>query len=179
MGTRSKAETHFLEESRNNIRPEETGFGKKKITSGKKKTSSVSKNIAAVSKKTPDVSKETVAISKKTVIVSEETVIVSKNVAAISKKTPAVSKKSTKRKRAVPSNSPRNSINLLLYTSSLAYLAWLSIKSLRGATSSPISILKTRSASAALSIVTCFNVREAGFMVVFHSWSAFISPKPL
>ena len=65
------------------------------------------------------------------------------------------------------------------YTSIFAYLAWLSINSRRGGTSSPINIAKIRSASAALSIVTCFRERVSGFIVVLHSCSAFISPKPL
>ena len=47
----------------------------------------------------------------------------------------------------------------VFYTSILAYLAWVSINSRLGGTSSPISILNTLSASAALSIVTCFSVR--------------------
>ena len=32
---------------------------------------------------------------------------------------------------------------------------------------------------AALSIVTCFRIRVSGFIVVSHSCSGFISPKPL
>lgn len=66
-----------------------------------------------------------------------------------------------------------------IYTSIFAYLAWLSINSRRGGTSSPINIAKIRSASAALSIVTCFSERVSGFIVVLHNCSAFISPRPL
>jgi hypothetical protein len=67
----------------------------------------------------------------------------------------------------------------VVYTSSLAYLALRSMKSRRGATSSPISIENRWSASAADSTVTCFSVRVAGCMVVVQSCSAFISPSPL
>lgn len=63
--------------------------------------------------------------------------------------------------------------------SMLAYLAFRSMNSRRGGTSSPISIEKMRSASAALSIVTWRRMRVCGFMVVSHNCSAFISPRPL
>lgn len=60
-----------------------------------------------------------------------------------------------------------------------AYFAWLSMNSRRGCTSSPMSMEKMRSASAALSMVTFFSVRVSGFIVVSQSCSSFISPKPL
>ncbi len=66
-----------------------------------------------------------------------------------------------------------------LYTSKFAFLAWLSINLLRGATSSPISILNTLSASTASSMPTCRIVRRAGSIVVSHRVSGFISPRPL
>ena len=53
------------------------------------------------------------------------------------------------------------------------------MNSLRGSTLSPISIVKSRSAAAASSIVTCASVRVVGFIVVVASCSAFISPRPL
>jgi hypothetical protein len=53
------------------------------------------------------------------------------------------------------------------------------MKSRRGSTRSPISVLKISSASAASPTDTCSRVRVSGFMVVSHSWSAFISPNPL
>ena len=65
------------------------------------------------------------------------------------------------------------------YASIFAYFAFFSINSRLGGTSSPMSILKMRSASAALSIVTCRRVLELGFIVVSQSCSAFISPRPL
>ena len=48
-------------------------------------------------------------------------------------------------------------------------VAFSSINSRRGPTSSPINMAKIWSASAALSIVICFNVRFSGFMVVSHN----------
>lgn len=65
------------------------------------------------------------------------------------------------------------------YASILAYLAFRSMNSRRGGTSSPISIENIRSASAAFSIVTWRRIRLSGFMVVSQSCSAFISPRPL
>src|SRR5690606_18418644 len=65
------------------------------------------------------------------------------------------------------------------YTSTLAYLALASINSLLGATSSPINIENRWSASAADSMVTFFNDRLAGSIVVLQSCSGFISPRPL
>ena len=61
----------------------------------------------------------------------------------------------------------------------LAYFACFSMNSLLGGTSSPISIEKIWSASAALSMFTWRSVRVSGFIVVDHSCSAFISPRPL
>ena len=49
-----------------------------------------------------------------------------------------------------------------------AYVAFSSMNSRRGPTSSPISMANIWSASAALSIVICFSVRFSGFMVVSH-----------
>ena len=45
-----------------------------------------------------------------------------------------------------------------------AYVAFSSMNSRRGPTSSPISMANIWSASAALSIVICFSVRFSGFM---------------
>ena len=42
-----------------------------------------------------------------------------------------------------------------------------------------MSIVKIRSASAPSSTSTWSRVRVAGSIVVTHSWSAFISPRPL
>ena len=57
--------------------------------------------------------------------------------------------------------------------------ALVSMKSRRGSTSSPISIVNTRSASIASSICTCSRRRTAGSIVVSHSCAGFISPRPL
>jgi hypothetical protein len=57
--------------------------------------------------------------------------------------------------------------------------AFVSMKSRRGSTSSPISMVKTWSASMASSICTRSRRRTAGSMVVSHSCSGFISPRPL
>lgn len=65
------------------------------------------------------------------------------------------------------------------YASMLAYVAFCSINWRLGSTSSPISIEKISSASAAFSIVTCFKRRVSGFIVVSQSCSGFISPRPL
>src|SRR4029077_1674100 len=59
------------------------------------------------------------------------------------------------------------------------YFALRSMKSLREATSSPISTEKRRSAATASSSVTCRSVRRSGSMVVSQSWMASISPRPL
>ena len=53
------------------------------------------------------------------------------------------------------------------------------MKSRRGSTRSPISVLKTSSVSAASRTDICSSVRVSGFMVVSHSCSGFISPSPL
>ena len=60
---------------------------------------------------------------------------------------------------------------LRVYASIFAYFAFLSIKSLLGGTSSPISIENTLSASDKLSIVTCRKVLNSGFIVVSHNCS--------
>ena len=65
------------------------------------------------------------------------------------------------------------------YASMLALRALRSMNSRRGATSSPMSIEKMRSASAASAIDTCFKIRFCGSIVVSQSCSGFISPKPL
>jgi hypothetical protein len=57
--------------------------------------------------------------------------------------------------------------------------AFVSMKSRRGSTSSPISMVNTRSASMASSICTRSRRRTVGSMVVSHSCSGFISPRPL
>ena len=49
----------------------------------------------------------------------------------------------------------------------------------RGSTSSPISVSNSTDAWAASSSSTLRMVRVAGSIVVFHSWSGFISPSPL
>ena len=53
------------------------------------------------------------------------------------------------------------------------------MKSLRGATSLPMSSSKTRSAASRSRIVTLRSVRWRGSIVVSASWSASISPRPL
>jgi hypothetical protein len=73
----------------------------------------------------------------------------------------------------------RNNVIRNTYASIRAYFAFFSINSRRGATSSPMSILKVWSHSAAFSIVARRRVRVAGFMVVSHNCTSFISPKPL
>jgi transposase InsO family protein len=66
------------------------------------------------------------------------------------------------------------------HTSIFAALkAFASMKFLRGSTSSPISIVKTRSASMASSICTLSRRRTVGSIVVSHNWLGFISPRPL
>jgi flavin-dependent dehydrogenase len=66
------------------------------------------------------------------------------------------------------------------YTSMFAARsAFCSMNSRRGSTSSPISMVKTRSASIASSICTRNRRRTAGSIVVSHSCSGFISPRPL
>jgi predicted tellurium resistance membrane protein TerC len=57
--------------------------------------------------------------------------------------------------------------------------ALASMKSRRGSTSSPISIVNTRSASIASSICTRSRRRTPGSIVVSHSCIGFISPRPL
>jgi hypothetical protein len=56
-------------------------------------------------------------------------------------------------------------------------LRWMKLR--RDSTSSPMRTAKISSAAAASSIVTCWRVRVSGFIVVSHSSSAFISPRPL
>jgi hypothetical protein len=65
------------------------------------------------------------------------------------------------------------------YTSKFASLAFDWMKDLRGATSEPMRISNTLSASCASPTATCFKTRRAGSMVVSQSSSAFISPRPL
>ena len=65
------------------------------------------------------------------------------------------------------------------HTSRLAYLAFFSMNWRRGSTCSPIRMLKASSARSASSILIWTMTRLSGFMVVSHSWSGFISPKPL
>jgi uncharacterized protein YbjT (DUF2867 family) len=57
--------------------------------------------------------------------------------------------------------------------------ALLSMKARRGSTSSPISIVKTRSASSASSSWTRRSRRTDGSIVVSQSCAGFISPRPL
>ena len=57
--------------------------------------------------------------------------------------------------------------------------AFASMNSRRGSTSSPISIVNTRSASIASSICTRNNLRTVGSIVVSHNCIGFISPSPL
>ena len=54
-----------------------------------------------------------------------------------------------------------------------------SMKSRRGSTWSPISVVKISSAATASSIRTCISRRVCGLTVVSHSCSGFISPRPL
>ena len=87
-------------------------------------------------------------------------------------------------------NPPRDLIPLILslkfsmsnqtYISKfLTSLAWVWMNFFRGGTSLPIKISKISSASAASRIVTLSSTRLSGFIVVSHSCSGFISPKPL
>src|SRR5690554_4685739 len=69
------------------------------------------------------------------------------------------------------SSPPYYLVELSNYTSRRAYFACDSINSRRGATSSPMSMENTRSASAALSMDTRLSSRLSGFMVVSQSWS--------
>ena len=62
---------------------------------------------------------------------------------------------------------------------SVTFRASVLMNSLRGATFSPMSIVKISSAAAAFSLSTRSSVRVSGFIVVSQSWSAFISPRPL
>ena len=66
-----------------------------------------------------------------------------------------------------------------VYTSMVAYLALRSMNLRRGSTESPMSVEKMRSAAAASSMPTCCTFRVSGFIVVVHSCSGFISPRPL
>lgn len=68
---------------------------------------------------------------------------------------------------------------IVCYASILAELALRSMKSRRWSTSSPMSIEKVWSASAAFSSVTRLSRRFSGFIVVSQSCSLFISPRPL
>lgn len=68
---------------------------------------------------------------------------------------------------------------LSLYTSKLANWALASMKAFRGSTLSPISTLKVSSAFMASSMVICTITRLLGSIVVSHSCSGFISPRPL
>ena len=54
-----------------------------------------------------------------------------------------------------------------------------SIQSLLTVELSPIKILNFLSVARLSSILTCNKVLVAGFIVVSHNWSAFISPRPL
>src|SRR5262249_35660262 len=65
------------------------------------------------------------------------------------------------------------------YTSMVASSAWVAMKSRRGSTWSPMSLVKISSAPTASSMVTRRRVRVSGFMVVSQSCSGFISPSPL
>src|SRR5207245_8678020 len=58
-------------------------------------------------------------------------------------------------------------------------LALRVMKLRRASTSSPMSTLNSSSAVAASSRVTCDRIRLSGFIVVYHSSLASISPRPL
>lgn len=62
------------------------------------------------------------------------------------------------------------------YTSMSAWSACSMMYVLRVGISSPISVEVSLLASRPSSIVICFNLRVAGFMVVSHNCVAFISP---
>src|SRR5690606_27397199 len=66
-----------------------------------------------------------------------------------------------------------------VHSSNSVKSTWSRINCLRGSTLSPISVDTRRSALAASSMVTCSSVRVAGFIVVSHNCSGFISPRPL
>src|SRR3989338_1497864 len=65
------------------------------------------------------------------------------------------------------------------YMSRFASLALLWMNDFRDETSSPIRMSKILSASCASSMLTSLSTRFWGFIVVSHSSSGFISPKPL
>src|SRR5699024_6121470 len=65
------------------------------------------------------------------------------------------------------------------HTSRYANFAFLTMNWRRGSTCSPIRMLKASSARSASSILICTITRLSGFIVVSHSWSGFISPRPL
>lgn len=61
---------------------------------------------------------------------------------------------------------------------SVNLLPWASMSWRRGATLSPISSSNMRLASAASSMLRRRRVRDSGFIVVAHSCSGIISPRP-
>ena len=67
----------------------------------------------------------------------------------------------------------------IYHTSKFAYFAFFSINCRLGSTCSPIRMLNASSARSASSILICTMTRLSGFIVVSHSWSGFISPRPL
>src|SRR3990167_3060162 len=69
--------------------------------------------------------------------------------------------------------------DFVIYISNLAIFACVCMNRFRGSTSSPISIVNTSSACAASAIFTILSILFCGFIVVSHSCSGFISPKPL
>src|SRR5690606_12176831 len=77
-----------------------------------------------------------------------------------------------------PGPSPARTSNA--YASILdADSAWVSMNARRGSTSSPISVVKISSAAIASSIFTRSRRRTVGSIVVSHSCSGFISPRPV
>ena len=67
----------------------------------------------------------------------------------------------------------------IYHTSKFAYFAFFSMNCRLGSTCSPIRMLNASSARSASSILICTMTRLSGFIVVSHSWSGFISPRPL
>ena len=74
---------------------------------------------------------------------------------------------------------PLHGRRMMYHTSKFAYFAFFSINCRLGSTCSPIRMLNASSARSASSILICTMTRLSGFIVVSHSWSGFISPRPL
>src|SRR5579871_5212979 len=81
--------------------------------------------------------------------------------------------------RLDPAGAECSRLELAHTSRNFTFVAFSSMKMRRGSTASPISIENTSSARCASSTSTRTSSRFAGSIVVSHSWSAFISPRPL